>query len=178
MTEFTRQTETDRRETGRRTEVTPLGNKTRERFAASPRSVPSAARETMESYLERREESFQNSLVKCRYQPSLTRSQYFWTKRTTSSDVMSVVSDGCPPGPLPPLSGTRQPGMLHAYASHPLDSWMLAECLGACPADHDGPRFSRQLVDRAIAAVDGFNCHAIKYAQVLVAVGAVDKLPP
>lgn len=46
----------------------------------------------MEAYLERCEESFQNGLVKCRYQTSLTRSSYFWTKRTTSSDVMSVIT--------------------------------------------------------------------------------------
>ena len=47
--------------------------------------------EMMDEYLCNREEKLQSRLVKCRYQTTLTRNLFCWTKRTTTSDVMSVV---------------------------------------------------------------------------------------
>ena len=46
----------------------------------------------MDEYLRNREEELQNGLVPTRQQMTLTRSLYCWTKRTTMSDVMSVIT--------------------------------------------------------------------------------------
>ena len=48
-------------------------------------------RDPMETFLIERERNLQSKTVAYRSQASTTRCRYFWTKRMTTSDIMSVV---------------------------------------------------------------------------------------